>query len=140
MERLKHPLNARQVEAADSMFEELFKRTKQLSNKVTTLIDNSSSVSAAVTGPWTAFTQNLGVAHQSGSFVLSGLSGLTLGKIVFVQQVSTPIATKGNATDEPEMDMVFASGIVTSPSQIHISWWSSQVVVGDINFTYAVGV
>lgn len=86
-----------------------------------------------------SFIQTL-VTGRSGSFDITGLSGLTVGKIVEVVQTDTAIPSKGNATDEFEMDAIVATGIVTSSSIIHVSWFAANgsVVVGDYAFAYTV--
>src|SRR5207245_657787 len=50
----------------------------------------------------TEFTQDLGVSDASGTFDITGLSGLTIDKKVMMMQTPGAISSKGNARDEPE--------------------------------------
>jgi len=88
----------------------------------------------------TAFTQDLGAADRSGTFDITGLSGLTVDKPVLVVQTKAVISSKGNARDEPEMDTIVATGYVLSTTSIRVSWFSAagSVVVGIYAFAYAV--
>lgn len=86
----------------------------------------------------TDFTTNLGVARRSGTFDITGLSGLTTDKNVFVMQTSQQISSKGNARDEPEMDQIQVSGYVLNATTIRCFWWAPSVVVGTYAFAYAV--
>jgi hypothetical protein len=87
----------------------------------------------------TDFTQDLGEAERSGTFNVTGLSGLTVGENVLVVQTKQAIASKGNATDEPEMDLIRATGIVISATTFAVSWLCESVVVGTYAFAYAFG-
>jgi len=84
------------------------------------------------------FMADLGVARSSGSFDLTGLSGLSVDASVVVLQTSAPITSKGNARDEGEMDRIMASGYVVDATTIRVYWQAPSVVVGAYNFGYAV--
>jgi Collagen triple helix repeat (20 copies) len=88
----------------------------------------------------TPFTQDLGAARRSGTFDITGLAGLTVDKPVLVIQTKAPISSKGDARDEPEMDMIVADGYVLSTTSIRVDWFSAagSVVVGIYAFAYAV--
>lgn len=88
---------------------------------------------------WTIITQDLGVARRSGTFDITGLSGLTADKPVDIMQTSGAISSKGNARDEPEMDMIVAIGYVLSTTSIRVYWFSPNTVVGTYEFAYMVG-
>lgn len=87
---------------------------------------------------YTAFTKDLGAARRSGTFDITGLSGLTAEKVVAIVQTAAAIATKGNARDEPEMDQIQATGYVVDATTIRAYWWAPGVVVGNYNFAYQV--
>ena len=87
---------------------------------------------------YTAFSKNLGAAQSSGTFDITGLSGLTADKVVSVVQTAAPITNKGNARDEAEMDHIRATGYVLNETTIRVYWNSPSVVVGDYNFAYMV--
>lgn len=86
----------------------------------------------------TEFTKDLGVSRRSGTFDITGLSGLTPDKVVSIVQTATPIASKGNARDEPEMDLIRLTGYVVNATTIRAYWQSAGVVVGIYAFAYAV--
>lgn len=88
---------------------------------------------------YTAFTQDLGAARRSGTFDITGLSGLTADKPVAVMQSAAPIASKGDSRDEPEMDHISATGYVLDATTIRVYWHASAVVVGTYAFAYMVG-
>ncbi|HEV8474599.1 MAG TPA: hypothetical protein VGR82_17610 [Methylomirabilota bacterium] len=91
-------------------------------------------------GAFTAFTQDLGAAARSGTFDITGLSGLTAGKVVQVVQTAAVISAKGDARDEFEMDAIVATGYVVDAATIRVFWFSANgsVVVGMYAFAYQV--
>ncbi len=83
---------------------------------------------------------NLGsTARTSGSFVISGLSGLTTGDPVLVRQAVGPYTGKGTRADEFELDSVSVAGKVASASTIQCYWRSDAWVRGNFKFLYVVG-
>lgn len=86
----------------------------------------------------TAFSQDLGADRNSGTFDITGLSGLTPDKPVLVVQTAAPIASKGNARDEPEMDLISLTGYVVDSATIRVYWRAPGIVVGTYEFAYAV--
>jgi hypothetical protein len=86
----------------------------------------------------TAFTKDLGAARQSGTFDITGLSGLTADKVVTIVQTAAQIASKGNARDESEMDQIKLTGYVVDASTIRAYWQAPSVVVGTYAFAYSV--
>lgn len=90
-------------------------------------------------GLWHEFTQDLGAAKSSGTFDITGLTGLTSDKVVHIVQTASPIASKGNARDEAEFDMIELTGYVFNSSTIRAYWRAPGVVVGTYAFAYQVG-
>jgi hypothetical protein len=88
---------------------------------------------------FTAFTKDLGVARRSGTFDITGLSGLTAAKDVQVWQTGAKITSKGDARDEPEMDQIRLTGYVVDAATIRVYWYANSVVVGTYAFAYLVG-
>jgi len=88
---------------------------------------------------FTNYSVDLGTARTSGTFDITGLSGLTTDKPVLIFQSSSPIPSKGDARDEPEFDRIQAAGYVVNATTIRVSWWAPGVVVGTYEFEYAVG-
>lgn len=84
------------------------------------------------------FTKDLG-ANRSGTFDITGLSGLTADKPVLVRQTAAAIASKGNARDEPETDPITVTGYVVDATTIRCYWSAPSVVVGIYAFAYVVG-
>lgn len=89
-------------------------------------------------GPFTAFTQDLGAARRSGTFDVTGLSGLTAGNPVEVMQTLAAIASKGNAVDEPEMDTILVTAEALDATSFRARWFSADksVVVGTYAFAW----
>ena len=86
----------------------------------------------------TNFTKDLGVARRSGTFGITGLSGLTAEKNVVIVQTAAQISSKGNARDEFEMDSIQLTGYVVDAATIRAYWNSTSVVVGTYAFAYLV--
>lgn len=89
-------------------------------------------------GSYTDFTKDLGAARRSGSFDITGLSGLTADKVVSVVQTAAQIASKGNARDEAEFDQINLTGYVVDANTIRAYWQAPGVVVGTYAFAYQV--
>lgn len=75
----------------------------------------------------------------SGKFSLTGLSGLTIGKPVLMQQAVGPYTNKGTLADEAEMDQLSISASVTAANTIVAYWASARRVRGNFKFNYLVG-
>jgi hypothetical protein len=87
---------------------------------------------------WTAIVQNLGVGNCSGTFDVTGLSGLTPGNVVALVQTLAQVSSRGNARDEAEFDRVSASGYVLDAATIRVIWSASGIIVGDVSLAYQV--
>jgi len=101
----------------------------------------TSIISAAGGGggaTYTAFTKDFGAARSSGTFDITGLSGLTEGAFVDVRQSAAAIASKGNARDEMEFDRIECSGYVVNSTTIRVYWRATGVVCGTYAFAYLV--
>lgn len=83
--------------------------------------------------------KDLGTAKTAGSFQITGLSGLSVGKPVLINQAVGPYTGKGNLADEAEMDHVSVSASVTSTSVITAYWNSPTFVSGNFKFNYLIG-
>jgi hypothetical protein len=93
-------------------------------------------------GAWTDFTKDLGVADRSGTFDITGLSGLTADKVVSIVQTMAQVSSRGNARDEFEFDPITLTGYVVDASTIRALWSCSggrSVAVGTYAFAYQVG-
>jgi|SRR5215469_2436781 len=88
---------------------------------------------------FTQFSQDLGASRNSGTFNITGLTGLVAGKNVLVMQTQDAITSKGGAQDEYEMDAITLTGVVLNSTTIMVRWHSNNPVVGIYNFAYAVG-
>lgn len=87
---------------------------------------------------WTKFTKDLGVARSSGTFDVTGLSGLTADKLVTVVQTADAIASKGNARDEFEVEPITLTAYVVDATTIRCYWHADSVCVGTYAFAYLV--
>lgn len=89
-------------------------------------------------GSWTAFTQDLGVAQTSGTFDVTGLSGLTADTPVLVTQTAAAIASKGDARDEPEMDTILVTAYALGTTSFRAYWFSANgsIQVGTYAFAW----
>lgn len=103
-----------------------------------TVLGSGDLVVSGAAPAYTAFTKDLGVARRSGTFDITGLSGLTADKVVSIVQTAAPIASKGNARDEPEMDLIRATGYVVNTTTIRAYWQATGVMVGSYNFAFQV--
>jgi len=97
------------------------------------------STPAAAAPVFNEFTKDIGVAHQAGTFDITGLSGLTPAKPVQVWQTNAQVASKGNARDELEMDGIQLTGYVVDANTIRCHWSAPHIVVGIYAFAYLVG-
>lgn len=77
-------------------------------------------------------------ALNSGSFNITGLSGLTPGKQVVITQACGPYTGKGTLEDESEMDLVTAKGYVVDATTIKCFWNSQYKVLGNFKFNYFI--
>jgi hypothetical protein len=98
---------------------------------------------AAPTGAPPALTtveKSLGASwRRSGNFQITGLSGLTAGKPVSIQQANGPYTGKGTREDEAEMDQLLLTGKVLNTTTIQCYWQSRFQVRGNFKVDYLVG-
>ena len=94
--------------------------------------------SVASQGVYAKFTKDLGVGFSTGSFDITGLSGLLANKVVNVIQTAEPITSKGSARDEIAMDTISLSGYVVDSATIRVYWRASAIVSGTYAFAYIV--
>lgn len=92
---------------------------------------------------WTHFQQPIsppgGRFQRSGTFTIGG-GPWNVGKLVQVVMTAEPIAAKGNATDEFEMDPIIATGRTIDANTIRVYWstiWGAPAV-GIYAFAYLV--
>lgn len=78
-------------------------------------------------------------ARKSGSFTISGLAGLTTGKLVNMFQSVGPYTGKGTLADEAEMDNVMVKAAATASDTITAYWNADGFVKGNFKFGYLVG-
>jgi hypothetical protein len=84
---------------------------------------------------------NLGTVpslRRSGRFLITGLSGLTAGKAVSIQQANGPYTGKGTREDEAEVDQILVTGKVLNSTTIQCFWSSRYKVRGNFKFNYSV--
>lgn len=110
----------------------------EIEAKLTGEISTHSHAGGGGGSVYTEFTKDLGVSRRSGTFDITGLSGLTADKVVSIVQTAAPIASKGNARDEPEMDLIRATGYVVNTTTIRAYWQAQGVVVGIHAFAFQV--
>lgn len=77
-------------------------------------------------------------ARHSGSFQITGLSGLTIGTQVLIQQANGAYTGKGVREDEAEMDHIDVTAKVASATVIQAYWNCRRRVRGNYKFNYAV--
>ena len=77
--------------------------------------------------------------RTSGSFQITGLSGLPVDEPVLIRQGLGPYTGKGTLADEFEMDTLNVAGKVASASAIQCYWTTDSLVRGNFKFLYAVG-
>jgi hypothetical protein len=109
------------------------------------LLDDPDAATAratlGVTAPvLTTVEINLGsTARRSGNFQISGLSGLTANKPVFIKQAVGPYTGKGTRFDEAEMDSLNVRAKVLNTTTIQCYWSSQYQVRGNFKFDYLIG-
>lgn len=74
---------------------------------------------------------------RSGRFNITGLSGLTPGNGVLIQQADGPYTGKGSLADEAQMDRIFPIAKCLDADTIHVEWVSFTQVHGNFKFDYA---
>lgn len=90
-------------------------------------------------GGATTIEKDLGsLPSLSGTFDITGLSGLTADKQVVITKGCGPYTGKGTLADEAEMDLVLASGYVVNASTIRVFWNAQGPVCGNYKFNYGV--
>lgn len=103
-----------------------------------TVLGSGDLVVSGAAPAYTAFTKDLGAAKRSGTFDITGLSGLTADKVVSIVQTAAPIASKGDARDEAEMEHINVTGYVVNATTIRAYWHAFGVMVGTYAFAYLV--
>lgn len=111
---------------------QLQRQVAQITQQINVFNASSSGVA------FTEFAQDLGAGRSSGFFDITVFTGLTVGKFVQVVQTGTPIASKGAAQDEGEMDSIIAYGYALSSTIIRVHWRATGVVAGIYQFAYLV--
>ena len=103
--------------------------------------DGSGNVNVAGAGlSLTEVEVDLGsTPRTSGSFQITGLSGLPVDEPVLIRQGLGPYTGKGTLADEFEMDTLNVAGKVASASAIQCYWTTDSLVRGNFKFLYAVG-
>lgn len=76
------------------------------------------------------------VSRNSGSFNITGQSGLTPGNPAEVFQLPGPYTGKGTLADEAEMDHVSVAASCLSGSVIQCFWNATGAIVGNFKFAY----
>jgi hypothetical protein len=74
-----------------------------------------------------------------GTFDITGLSGLTTGKPVLIQQAVGPYTGKGPDEDEAELEQLTVTGYVLDATTIRCFWSTQWPVIGNFKFQYLVG-
>lgn len=114
---------------------------KRVAGRITTLDANSPvtmSNGILAFSPDSVEVNLCSVPQRSGHFDITGLSGLTQGKPVVVQQAVGPYAGKGTLADEAEMDQVLVAGTVIDAATVRAYWIATGPVIGNFKFTYMV--
>lgn len=114
---------------------------KRVAGRITTLDANSPvtmSNGILAFSPDSVEVNLCSVPQRSGHFDITGLSGLTPGKPVVIQQAVGPYTGKGTLADEAEMDQVLVAGTVIDAATVRAYWVSTGTVIGNFKFTYMV--
>lgn len=77
--------------------------------------------------------------RASGTFDITGLSGLNPGAGVIIQQAAGPYTGKGDQPDEAEMDALMVAAYAVNGSTLRCYWTAlnGQYVSGNFKFNYA---
>lgn len=91
----------------------------------------------------TTVEKDLGsIPRYSGTFDITGLSGLTPDAPVLIVQAAGPYTGKGDRQDEAEMDLATATGYVVDANTIRVYWTCASgngPLAGNVKFNYVVG-
>jgi hypothetical protein len=79
---------------------------------------------------------DLGSMAKSGRFDITGLSGLTPGAQIVMQQAAGPYTGKGTLADESQMDAITVTAYAFSATVIRAYWTSRTWVHGNFKFNY----
>jgi hypothetical protein len=114
-----------------------------LQARITALIQaiglDIKSINNSIAKPVTTIEVDLGYpAKTSGSFTITGLSGLIANKQVVISQASGPYTAKSNNPDEAEMDSLALSGYVMDATSIKVFYISQFPVGGNFKFNYLI--
>jgi hypothetical protein len=143
-----------------SLLSSILSQTAQSLNVASTLPNNTlattqSALDSSTKVATTAYADNAVAAYSSsvktihqttadfgaqpaknGSFQITGLSGLTTGKIVFLSQVGQPTSA---LTDSIEFDQIIATGVVLNSTTIQVNWGCATNVANSWTFNYWIG-
>jgi hypothetical protein len=75
---------------------------------------------------------------RGGIFIITGLTGLTIGKQIIINQAATNYTGKGTRIDESQMDTIIAKAFVESATTIKVYWRSERMVKGFYKFNYFI--
>lgn len=120
------------------------KYVKNLANPTGTgkhLDERGFWVPDSVPGASTIFTveKDLGYpAKNSGSFLITGLAGLTPNNQIVISKAAGPYTGKGDSPDEAEMDMVVVSAYVLDANTIKAHYNSNGLIGGNMKFNYLI--
>lgn len=93
--------------------------------------------------PFSTTEVDIGVTPLfSGSFDITGLTGLTDNKPVHIWQAAAAYTNKGSLPDEAEMDQVRATAFVLNATTVRVYWVVDRAngpVAGNIKFNYWIG-
>ena len=78
-------------------------------------------------------------ARRSGSFLITGLAGLTIGKPVILSLARGPYTGKGTAAGEEQMYAGQITGQVSAADTIRASFAFTSRIGGVIKFNYLIG-
>lgn len=76
---------------------------------------------------------------SSGSFTITGLTGLVPNRPIMIQQANGPYTGKGTLDDDSQMDVICVTAYALNNTTIKANWASpTGFVTGNFKFNYSI--
>lgn len=135
---LQWPLTPENLDGLDATIEDIYQWLRKIRAEIDAIETASADAVDEDHFDYTDFLQDLGAGDRAGTFDITGLGGLTPDTNVNIIQTMQPIASKGNARDEFELQPIILTGYVLDANTIRVLWNCDSICVGEYAFAFAV--